>query len=110
MGLPIMPRPINPILCMQRLYPDIQPEVECLEAREVMPENTYLDWVLENTDTKWWHDSAEANELQVGLQRGAIGVTTNPYLANMALVKDRPIWGSAIDAVLAQKLAPELKA
>jgi len=75
-----------------------------------MGNNTYLDWVLENTSTKWWHDSAEAAELDLGLQRGAIGVTTNPYLANLALVKDRELWASAIDAVLAQKLAPELKA
>jgi transaldolase len=75
-----------------------------------MGNNTYLDWVLENTSTKWWHDSAEAVELQLGLDRGAIGVTTNPYLANLALVKDRELWASAIDAVLAQKLAPELKA
>ena len=75
-----------------------------------MANNTYLDWVLENTATTWWHDSAEAGELRLGLQRGAIGVTTNPFLANLALVKDRDLWAPAIDAVLAQKLAPELKA
>jgi transaldolase len=75
-----------------------------------MPNNTYLNWVLENTPTKWWHDSAEAGELELGLQRGAIGVTTNPYLANLALVKDRELWAPAIDAVLAQKLPPEGKA
>jgi transaldolase len=72
--------------------------------------NTYLDWVLENTSTKWWHDSAEAAELQLGLQRGAVGVTTNPFLANIALVKDRELWAPAIDAVLLQKLPPEAKA
>jgi transaldolase len=75
-----------------------------------MSTNTYLNWVSENTPTKWWHDSAEATELQTGLQRGCIGVTTNPFLANLALVKDRTIWAPAIDGVLAQKLAPELKA
>ena len=32
--------------------------------------NTYLDWVIENTPTKWWHDSAEAGELDLGLERG----------------------------------------
>ena len=75
-----------------------------------MPDNTYLEWVLKNTSTKWWHDSAEAGELQLGLQRGAIGVTTNPFLANLALAKDRDLWAADIDAVLAQKLAPEQKA
>jgi transaldolase len=75
-----------------------------------MANQTYLDWVLENTNTRWWHDSAEAAELKLGLERGAVGVTTNPFLANIALAKDRQLWASAIDTVLAQKLAPEAKA
>jgi transaldolase len=75
-----------------------------------MANNTYLDWVLQNTSTRWWHDSAEAAELQLGLERGAVGVTTNPFLSNIALVKDRELWAPAIEGVLAQNLAPELKA
>ena len=31
-----------------------------------MADNTYLDWVIQNTKTVWWHDSAEAAELQLG--------------------------------------------
>jgi transaldolase len=73
-------------------------------------QNTYLNWVIENTATKWWHDSAEAAELDVGLARGAVGVTTNPYLANLALAKDRSLWAPAIDEVLGRKLPPEQKA
>jgi len=72
--------------------------------------NTYLQWVIENTATIWWHDSAEAAELDVALARGAVGVTTNPYLANIALHKDRVLWAPAIQEVLAQKLPPEAKA
>ena len=75
-----------------------------------MPANTYLDWVISNTRTGWWHDSAEAAELDLGLERGAIGVTTNPFLANLALVKDRTMWASDIDQVLARNLPPEAKA
>lgn len=75
-----------------------------------MANPTYLDWVLENTATTWWHDSSEANELQLGLQRGAVGVTTNPFLANIALAKNRDVWSAAIESVLAQKLTPENKA
>jgi transaldolase len=71
---------------------------------------TYLEWMIENTATKWWHDSAEAAELDLGLTRGAVGVTTNPFLANLALVKNRPLWASAIEEVLARKLPPEAKA
>jgi transaldolase len=71
---------------------------------------TYLDWVINNTRTKWWHDSAESAELQLGLERGAVGVTTNPFLSNIALVRNRDLWSQHIDEVLAQKLSPELKA
>jgi transaldolase len=75
-----------------------------------MPKTVYLDWVTQNTRTQWWHDSAEAAELAVGLERGAVGVTTNPYLSNVALVKDREQWAPAIDEVLAKNLPPESKA
>ncbi len=75
-----------------------------------MAGNTYLDWVIGQTPTKWWHDSAEAAELQRGLERGAVGVTTNPYLANLALHKDRELWAAEIDEVFARNLPPEPKA
>jgi transaldolase len=72
--------------------------------------HTYLDWVIEHTSTKWWHDSAEAAELQAGLERGAVGVTTNPFLANLALTRDRALWAAAIEEVLTRDLPAELKA
>jgi transaldolase len=72
--------------------------------------NTYLDWVIEHTSTNWWHDSAEEAELDLGLKRGAVGVTTNPFLANIAINKDRGLWSAAIDEVIARKLPPESKA
>lgn len=72
--------------------------------------STYLNWVIENTSTKLWHDSAEAAELDRGLERGAIGVTTNPVLASAALNKNRSLWTAEIEAVLAQKLPSETKA
>ena len=75
-----------------------------------MSNQSYLNWVIRNTRTQWWHDSAEAGELALGLERGAIGVTTNPYLANRALVKDRRLWSPAIEDVLARNLPPEQKA
>ena len=67
---------------------------------------TYLSWCIKNTRTQWWHDSAEAAELDLGLERGAIGVTTNPFLSNIALRKDRSLWASEIDEVLSRKLPP----
>ena len=54
-----------------------------------MENNTYLNWVISNTKTEWWHDSADLAELQIGLERGAVGVTTNPFLSNIAVQKCR---------------------
>src|SRR6185503_2120510 len=75
-----------------------------------MATDTYLGWVIEHTKTEWWHDSAEAAELERGLQLGAVGSTTNPFLSNAALVKDRQLWSKEIDAVLARNLTGETKA
>jgi transaldolase len=68
---------------------------------------TYLQWVIENTATKWWHDSAEAAELDTGLERGAVGVTTNPFLSNLAVRADRALWEREIGEVVARKLPAE---
>jgi transaldolase len=73
-------------------------------------EKTYLDWIVSRTKTGWWHDSADPVELQLGLDRGAVGVTTNPYLTNLAVVKNRNLWAADLDPVLAGKLSPEQKA
>jgi transaldolase len=72
--------------------------------------DTYLNWVVERTRTKWWHDSAEESELETGLRRGAVGVTTNPLLANAALNRNRPQWSSHIESVLSQNPPAEAKA
>lgn len=75
-----------------------------------MSAGTYLNWVVENTRTDWWHDSADPAELQLGLDRGAVGVTTNPYLSSVALTKNRNVWAADIDSVLARGLGAEEKA
>jgi len=76
----------------------------------VLHNNTYLSWVIDNTTTKWWHDSAEPSELQRGLERGAVGITTNPFLTNLALSKNRDAWAAEIAEVLSAHLPPEAKA
>ena len=45
----------------------------------------YLRWAISKTKTTWWHDSADPAELRRGIERGAIGATTNPFLASVAL-------------------------
>jgi transaldolase len=70
----------------------------------------YLRWVIANTPTAWWHDSAEPHELALGIERGAVGATTNPFLANLALSRNRQAWAEPIDTVLTQNLEPADKA
>jgi transaldolase len=71
---------------------------------------TYLDWLIEETPTAWWHDSADADELERGLGRGCVGVTTNPVLASVAVQKARQRWCGEIGQVLSARLSPELQA
>ena len=78
-----------------------------------MGKSTYLDWVLGSTPTKWWHDSAEAAELDLGLERGASGVTTNPYLAKVGgLLKPETmlVIGLFVGGYLARRLSGQRKA
>ena len=72
--------------------------------------NTYLNWLASETSTTWWHDSADPKELQIGLERGATGVTTNPVLANTALRANRELWADDINKVLARNLPAAQKA
>jgi transaldolase len=70
----------------------------------------YLEWLIENTKTTWWHDSADPAELTLGIKRGAIGATTNPFLASVALSANKAAWAGEIKSVLAQNAEPEKRA
>jgi transaldolase len=67
-----------------------------------MKQTSYLKWAIENTGTVWWHDSAEPGELELGIRKGAIGATTNPYLSHLALYLNKQAWAEEIDTVLSQ--------
>src|SRR5512135_3089416 len=75
-----------------------------------MTTGSYLDWITESTDTAWWHDSADPAELRLGLERSAVGVTTNPFLASVALLNNRQKWAREVDSVLAKCHNAEQKA
>jgi len=75
-----------------------------------MGTNTYLSWLVNHTKTAWWHDSADPLELQRGLERGAVGVTTNPFLSILSVAANRAAWSREIEALLAARLEPEPKA
>ena len=75
-----------------------------------MKQARYLPWAIEKTKTVWWHDSAEPSELARGIKRGAIGATTNPFLSQLSLFKNKDAWAREIDSVLSKNLEPERKA
>jgi transaldolase len=50
-----------------------------------MQYETYFDWLAAETETAWWHDSANSDELSLALQQHAVGVTTNPLLTAVAM-------------------------
>jgi transaldolase len=75
-----------------------------------MDQTDYLSWAINNTPTTWWNDSIETSSLALGIQRGAIGATSNPYLAHVALLSNRQAWSNQIQTVLTKKLTPEEKA
>jgi transaldolase len=70
----------------------------------------YLRWLIDKTKTTWWHDSADPAELMLGIRRGAIGATTNPFLASVALSANKTVWAAEIQSVLSQNPEPEKRA
>jgi len=75
-----------------------------------MKQTGYLQWAVENTDTVWWHDSAEPIEIERGIQRGAVGATTNPFLSHLALSLNKNAWAKEVDRVISEQAEPERKA
>jgi transaldolase len=60
---------------------------------------SYLQWLVRETPTTWWHDSADPDELRRALTHGATGVTTNPLLTSRTLRGRPEIWADALRAV-----------
>jgi transaldolase len=61
-----------------------------------MKEKTYLEWLTSETQTSWWHDSADPDELRQGLNQGASGVTTNPFLVYKTLSSTPEKWAASL--------------
>ena len=66
-----------------------------------MSQESYLSWVIRNTPTCWWHDSADPRELDWALEHGCVGATTNPFLSNLALAANRQLWAGEIAEAMA---------
>lgn len=74
-----------------------------------MQEESWLQWLSSNTPTRWWHDSANPDEIDAALARGALGVTTNPVLTYKTLQAHPEHWGPEVREV-PQTLQPEERA
>jgi transaldolase len=74
-----------------------------------MDNDSYLRWLVDNTATRWWHDSGDPDELALGLAHGASGVTTNPILTSQALRAQPAYWRPLLGG-LDRNLAGEEKA
>ena len=59
--------------------------------------NEYLIWLSKETPTKWWHDSADPDELEISLENGTAGVTTNPLLVKQAIYNRRDLWKESLE-------------
>lgn len=75
-----------------------------------MSENcSYLQWMSQKTATKWWHDSADPQEIKEALKNGALGVTTNPVLTYNTLKEKPRFWEPFINDIPVD-LEPEVRA
>lgn len=52
----------------------------------------YLEWLASETQTIWWHDSANQKEQERAFDWGAVGMTTNPFLVNQTLASRPEDW------------------
>lgn len=59
----------------------------------------YLEWLTNETPTKWWHDSAIPQEIDQAIEWGALGVTTNPVLTYKTFQAVPDFWQSEIDKI-----------
>ena len=57
-----------------------------------MAVNEFLRWMTSSTQSLYWHDSANMDELDEAISNGAVGVTTNPFLVNSTLHAIPDFW------------------
>ena len=69
----------------------------------------YLQWLTEDTPTRWWHDSAIPYEIDDAIKNGALGVTTNPVLTYKSLQAVPEFWQPQV-AEIPQDLPPDERA
>ena len=61
-----------------------------------MHDKNYLQWLVNETPTHWWHDSGDPDELRRAIEHGATGVTTNPVLTYATLKATPEKWKTVL--------------
>lgn len=74
-----------------------------------MKEYKFLRWLAENTESSWWHDSADPQELNEAIRNGAVGVTTNPFLIQSTLNQSRRKWQKVYEDCPSELVGDERK-
>lgn len=68
-----------------------------------MAENAYksaLHEMAQTTETDYWNDSCSLEELNYGVEHGAVGATTNPVIVYQVLQKEMPLWKERIHEII----------
>jgi len=61
----------------------------------------FLTWLAQETQSVWWHDSANIAEQEKAFSLGAAGMTTNPFLVNQTLQANPEDWKGALSEDIA---------
>lgn len=59
----------------------------------------YLQWLAQETESVWWHDSANIDEQERAFSWGAVGMTTNPFLVNQTLFSHSQHWKGSLQSI-----------
>lgn len=64
-----------------------------------MSENAFLRWMSSKTQTSWWNDSGDPDEINDALANGSMGVTMNPLLVKRALFGRPEFWNPKLKGI-----------
>jgi transaldolase len=77
---------------------------------ELMRDASWLRWLSDSTDTRWWCDSADPQEIKEAACHGAVGVTTNPILCAIAICGRTAAWKDSLKGICSTAISPSAKA
>ena len=75
-----------------------------------MQNESYLLWLSKKTNTVWWVDSGDPDEISRALESGCKGITTNPMHINTAVEACRLRYREEIKSILDGKHDPNTQA